>query len=95
MQRLPPSQQKKRPGRAATAGDPSVTVRLPEDMVRAIDRLAHRGSVSRSEALRRLVEQALAVADVSPVVSPSGPIGDLTDPREGGRPPSAGLFRGR
>jgi metal-responsive CopG/Arc/MetJ family transcriptional regulator len=36
-----------------------VHIRLPEDMLAAIDELAATGGVSRSEAIRRLVELAL------------------------------------
>jgi hypothetical protein len=39
--------------------DPHVTARLPEEMVRELDHLAHLGGITRSEAIRRLIEQAL------------------------------------
>lgn len=42
------------------AADPAVTVHLPESMLRSIDRLAHRGQITRSEVIRRLVQKALA-----------------------------------
>lgn len=40
--------------------DPAVTVELPEDMLRSIDRLAHKGQITRSEVIRGLVEKAIA-----------------------------------
>jgi len=40
--------------------DPAVTVELPENMLRLIDRLAHQSRITRSEVIRRLVEKALA-----------------------------------
>jgi len=49
----------KKPSRRKTS-DPAVTVHLPEDMLRSIDRLAHQGRVPRSEVIRRLVQKGLA-----------------------------------
>jgi hypothetical protein len=46
-------------GRPATGRDPAVTVRLPEEMLRAIDSLAHAERITRSEALRKLLEPVL------------------------------------
>ena len=40
--------------------DPAVTVELPENMLRLIDRLAHQNRITRSEVIRRLVGNALA-----------------------------------
>jgi len=45
---------------ARAAPDPAVKVRLPEEMLRALDRLAHEERITRSEVIRRLVKQALA-----------------------------------
>jgi metal-responsive CopG/Arc/MetJ family transcriptional regulator len=42
------------------AHEPAVTVELPEDMLRALDRLAHQERITRSEVIRRLIKQALA-----------------------------------
>lgn len=42
------------------AADPAVTVHLPENMLRSIDRQAHQGRITRSEVIRRLVERGLA-----------------------------------
>ena len=42
------------------AGDPAVTVELPEAMLRSIDRLAHKSRTTRSEVIRRFVEKGLA-----------------------------------
>jgi Arc/MetJ-type ribon-helix-helix transcriptional regulator len=50
----------KRRGRPATGKDPLVGARLPPNMIREIDQWASRNSVSRSEAIRRLVERSLA-----------------------------------
>jgi Arc/MetJ-type ribon-helix-helix transcriptional regulator len=49
--------QKKR-GRPATGRDPAITVRLPSVLISAIDRWGDRNSFSRSEAIRKLLEQA-------------------------------------
>jgi metal-responsive CopG/Arc/MetJ family transcriptional regulator len=40
--------------------DPVLSVELPENLIRAIDRLAHQGRITRSEVIRRLVENGLA-----------------------------------
>jgi hypothetical protein len=50
----------KKRGRPATGKDPLVGVRIPIELTAAIDSWANRNKVSRSEAIRRLVEQALA-----------------------------------
>ena len=50
--------QKKR-GRPATGRDPIVGVRFPPQTIREIDRVAAAAGEKRSEAIRRLVEQAL------------------------------------
>jgi Arc/MetJ-type ribon-helix-helix transcriptional regulator len=50
----------KRRGRPPTGRDPFIGIRLPAAMIAAIDRWAAREVAgSRSEAIRRLVEQAL------------------------------------
>ena len=46
--------------RRRKAADPAVTVQLPENMLRSIDRLAHQSRITRSEVIRRIVEKALA-----------------------------------
>ena len=51
--------QKKGRGRPATGRDPVTAVRLSEDLTAAVDRWADSEAVNRSEAIRRLVEQAL------------------------------------
>ena len=53
--------QKKR-GRPATGRDPAITVRLPIALVSAIDRWGASNSFSRSEAIRKLLEQASALS---------------------------------
>jgi Arc/MetJ-type ribon-helix-helix transcriptional regulator len=55
------SVKRKKQGRPATGTDPLVGVRLPQELIDAIDRWADReGAASRSGAIRRLLEQALA-----------------------------------
>ena len=46
-------------GRPATGRDPIVTLRLPVDIRREIERLAAKEGVSRSEMFRMLLEQAM------------------------------------
>jgi len=50
----------KKRGRPATGKDPLVGVRIHPDLIARIDKWASRDDVSRSEAIRRLVEKALA-----------------------------------
>lgn len=54
--------QKRRPGRPATGTHPLVTVRLPPDMIAALDDKASAEGVSRSDIIRRLVELGLTKA---------------------------------
>jgi predicted DNA-binding protein len=49
----------KRRGRPATGKDPFVGVRLPPSLIEAIDTWAEASSVTRSEAMRRLIEAGL------------------------------------
>lgn len=49
----------KKRGRPATGRDPQVIVRLPPSMIEAIDGRAAESSVTRSEAIRRLLERGL------------------------------------
>jgi hypothetical protein len=49
----------KRPGRPATGRDPSITVRIPAEILRQSDLWASAIGVGRSEAIRRLVELGL------------------------------------
>jgi len=54
-------------GRPATGKDPLVGVRLPPEMIKQIDTWAKReGVTSRSEAIRRLVDQSLVAATQQP-----------------------------
>lgn len=46
-------------GRPATGRDPSVSVRLPVELLAKLD--SFRGDQSRSEAIRRLVEKGLGL----------------------------------
>jgi Arc/MetJ-type ribon-helix-helix transcriptional regulator len=58
---------KRRRGRPATGKDPLVGVRLPPEMIKQIDTWAKReGVASRSEAIRRLVDQSLLPATQQP-----------------------------
>jgi Arc/MetJ-type ribon-helix-helix transcriptional regulator len=50
---------KKKRGRPATGRDPVSAVRLPKDLTKAIDTWGEEHEVSRSEAIRRLVELGL------------------------------------
>ncbi|MGD9882952.1 MAG: ribbon-helix-helix domain-containing protein [Reyranella sp.] len=51
---------RKKRGRPATGTDPLVAVRLPPEMIAALDGRAAADKVSRSELIRRLVELGLA-----------------------------------
>lgn len=60
---LPPkkAQKKKRPGRPFAGGrDPIVGVRLPDEDVAALDAVAAREGVKRSEMVRRLLLAGIA-----------------------------------
>jgi metal-responsive CopG/Arc/MetJ family transcriptional regulator len=46
-------------GRPTTDADPLISVRLPSETIRAIDRWAKRDDITRSEAIRRLLKGAL------------------------------------
>jgi len=51
----------KKRGRPATGNDPVTAIRLSPELRQAVDAWAEKnGAESRSEAIRRLVEQALA-----------------------------------
>ena len=51
---------KRRPGRPATGRDPIVVVRLAPVMIAAIDAWANKADLTRSEAIRRLIDEALS-----------------------------------
>jgi hypothetical protein len=51
--------QKRGRGRPATGRDKAVTVRLPDALIAGIAKLAKDSRESRSDILRRLIEQAL------------------------------------
>src|ERR1035437_8437639 len=55
----------KRPGRPATGRDPSVTVRIPAEILKQSDLWASANGVGRSEAIRRLVEIGLGSVKVA------------------------------
>ena len=46
-------------GRPATGRDPAVTVRLPVEVIAALDAQAEKNSETRAQAIRRLVELGL------------------------------------
>lgn len=50
---------KRGPGRPATGRDPVMAMRLPNELRAAIDRWATEKGMSRSEAIRTLIEQGL------------------------------------
>jgi Arc/MetJ-type ribon-helix-helix transcriptional regulator len=63
----PTSVRRKKRGRPATGTDPLIGVRLPDAMIKQIDVWAKReGVASRSEAIRRLVDQSLVAAAQQP-----------------------------
>jgi predicted DNA binding CopG/RHH family protein len=49
----------KKRGRPATGKDPHVSIRLPAELIAAIDKSAKAEGVSRSEKIRALIERAL------------------------------------
>lgn len=53
-------EKKKSRGRPATGYDPLVAARFPVEMISRVDQWAHAIGISRSEAIRRLVELGLA-----------------------------------
>lgn len=50
---------RKRPGRPPTGVDPHVTARLPKDLIDKLEDWAKVENLSRSEAIRRLLELGL------------------------------------
>ncbi|QAU44196.1 ribbon-helix-helix domain-containing protein [Bradyrhizobium guangzhouense] len=50
---------KKRRGRPATGKDPLVSARLPQELVESVEAWATENGVSRSEAVRQLIEIGL------------------------------------
>jgi hypothetical protein len=46
-------------GRPATGHDPTVAVRLRKQTISAVDKWAKTNALSRSEAIRRLIERGL------------------------------------
>src|ERR1700730_1371486 len=58
---IPVNEKRRRPGRPATGTDPAVAVRLPPEVLAAVDQWAKSQTESRSEAIRRLVEHGLRV----------------------------------
>jgi Arc/MetJ-type ribon-helix-helix transcriptional regulator len=61
------SVKRKKRGRPATGTDPLIGVRFPPETIKAIDDWAKRENAgSRSEAVRRMVDQSLAAAKQQP-----------------------------
>jgi len=54
------SSTKKRIGRPPTGQSPQVMIRLPKQLLSAIDKLARDQATSRSEIMRQLMTEALA-----------------------------------
>jgi hypothetical protein len=50
---------KKWRGRPATGQDPAVSARLPQEVIDQVDAWAKKAKVTRSQAIRQLVMQAL------------------------------------
>ena len=50
---------KRRPGRPATGVDPLITMRLPAELIAALDARAAADDVSRSEVIQRFCELGL------------------------------------
>jgi Arc/MetJ-type ribon-helix-helix transcriptional regulator len=59
MAKLIKGRPKKQRGRPATGKDPSVSARLPQLLINAIETWADENGSSRSEAIRRLIERGL------------------------------------
>jgi hypothetical protein len=49
----------KRRGRPATGKDPQVVMRMPVELIKRVEQWAKLNDITRSEAIRRLVEHAL------------------------------------
>ena len=49
----------KKRGRPATGKDPMVNLRMPPELISSVDAWGRSSGITRSEAIRRLVEQAL------------------------------------
>jgi hypothetical protein len=64
--------QKKKRGRPATGKDPLVSARLPQPLVDQVEGWSASNSVTRSEAIRRLVELGLKVKSPARPVSTPG-----------------------
>jgi hypothetical protein len=52
----------RKPGRPATGKDPHMTARFPSELVATVEEWAARNDVSRSEAIRQLVQLGLDFA---------------------------------
>ncbi len=50
---------KKKRGRPATGKDPLLTGRVPASLIKALEEWAARHGISRSEAIRRLIQRGL------------------------------------
>jgi predicted DNA-binding protein len=55
----------KKRGRPATGHDPLVGLRLSPEMTARVDAWAERQNLTRSEAIRQMIEQALGVHDMA------------------------------
>lgn len=52
----------KKRGRPATGKNPHISARFPENLIEAVDAYADVKGLSRSQAIRKIVEDALASA---------------------------------
>jgi Ribbon-helix-helix protein, copG family len=51
----------KRRGRPATGKDPQVILRMPPDQIKRVEAWAKLNKITRSEAIRRLLDDALQI----------------------------------
>jgi Ribbon-helix-helix protein, copG family len=57
--RKAPTAKRKKMGRPATGRDPTLGSRVPAQIIAAVDAYAAKASISRSDAVRRLIEAGL------------------------------------
>jgi hypothetical protein len=63
----------KKRGRPATGKDPFVGVRLPDEMIEAVDGWADKNGTTRSAAIRQFIEQGLSATPHKPAEVPAEP----------------------
>jgi hypothetical protein len=68
---IPVNKKRRGRGRPATGHDPAVAVRLPKQVLAAVDNWAKKQTItSRSDAIRRLIEMGLAAGRTIPLYLP-------------------------